>query len=85
MKSSLFFLIAAQLIAQAPPHDHAAMLAAAHKNDPAQFLMQQASGTSMNPKSWIMPMISVKSGAWTLYVHGPSLRDRHPAIRPSRW
>ena len=70
MKTSLFFLIVAQITAQAPPHDHAAMLAAAHKNDPAQFLMQQASGTSMNPKSWIMPMISMKSGAWTSMFMG---------------
>lgn len=74
MKSSLFFLIAAPLLAQAPPHDHAAMLAAAaarnHGPDPAQFLMKQASGTSMNPKSWMMPMIAAKTGSWNWMFMG---------------
>jgi len=81
MRLLIYLLIAGQLLAQmpdmtdpkAPPHDHAAMMAAHNHgdpNDPGQFLMGQASGTSVNPKSWKMPMIGAKTGSWNWMFMG---------------
>ena len=39
-------------------------------NAAGDFLMEQASGTSMNPKSWMMPMIGAKTGAWNWMFMG---------------
>ena len=39
-------------------------------NDAGMFLMQQASGTAMNPRSWRMPMIMTREGNWNLMFMG---------------
>ncbi len=39
-------------------------------NEAGELLMEQASGTSMNPKSWQMPMIGAKTGAWNWMFMG---------------
>ena len=47
--------------------DHSKMPGMAHMggmNAAGMFLMDQASGTSMNPRSWPMPMMMAKFGSW---------------------
>jgi hypothetical protein len=39
-------------------------------NDAGMFLMQMASGTSMNPLSWPMPMLMRRIGSWNLMLMG---------------
>jgi hypothetical protein len=53
-------------------HDHAGMAGRHHmgSNEAGQFLMEQASGTSMNPKSWTMPMIGARTGSWNWMFMG---------------
>src|SRR5437773_4269118 len=53
-------------------HDHAAMAGHRHmgSNEAGQFLMQEASGTSLNPQAWIMPMIDAKTGSWNWMFMG---------------
>src|SRR5437762_6803854 len=50
-----------------PGMDHPKMPGMDHMMDMNQagtFLMGQASGTSMNPQSWPMPMLMTKFGSW---------------------
>src|SRR5947209_4088416 len=35
-------------------------------NEAGMFLMNMASGTSMNPRSWPMPMVMRRAGSWNL-------------------
>jgi len=59
----LLFLVSTPLLAQ----DHAGM----HMSDPtSDFLMRQASGTSMNPAAAPMHMASMQQGDWMLMLHG---------------
>lgn len=55
-------------------HDHAAMAGQHHhgmaSNQAGEDLMEQASGTSMNPKSAAMPMIGLKTGSWNWMFMG---------------
>src|SRR5438270_2969221 len=47
--------------------DHSQMPGMQHAtdiNEAGMLLMDQASGTSMNPKSWPMPMVMTKLGSW---------------------
>src|SRR5438128_11927130 len=37
-------------------HDHMQMAGMGQMNEAGMLLMEQASGTSMNPRSWAMPM-----------------------------
>jgi hypothetical protein len=71
MKFTIVLFIAWQVQAQMP-HDHAAMMAHNHGggNEAGQFLMEQASGTSRNPKSWMMPMVAAKTGSWNWMFMG---------------
>jgi len=39
-------------------------------NEAGMFLMSMASGTSMNPESWRMPMLMPRLGSWNLMVMG---------------
>jgi len=62
----LFVLTAA---AQDQPHDMSHM----HMGDmnaAGDFLMNQASGTSMNPQSWTMPMLMLNPDSWSLMFMG---------------
>ncbi len=62
--------------AQEPMHDHSKM--AGHggmdhgmqMNEAGMYLMEMASGTSMNPQSWEMPMLASKAGSWNLMFMG---------------
>src|SRR6476646_11634964 len=78
-------IIVWQVRAQAPPDPHQGhqmgnMSPAAHagmaghphmgSNAAGDFLMEQASGTSVNPQSWVMPMIPAKTGAWNWMFMG---------------
>src|SRR5947207_2108951 len=78
---TVFFLIAGLVGAQEPHnmqnmpgmrHDHAAMSMGHHmgSNESGQFLMEEASGTSMNPQSWTMPMLAPKTGSWNWMFMG---------------
>ena len=60
---------------QMPGMDHSKMAGMDHSqmpgmnhgtgmNEAGMFLMRQASGTSMNPQSWPMPMLMKKLGSW---------------------
>jgi len=53
-------------------HDHAAMAGHHHmaSNEAGQFLMEEASGTSMNPQAWVAPMIGAKTGQWNWMFMG---------------
>ncbi len=64
MKRTLWVLAAAAIGVSAQEHDHHQMAGhqmAGHDmpmgNDPGMYLMQLASGTSINPQSWPMPML----------------------------
>lgn len=39
-------------------------------NGAGEYLMDEASGTSMNPKSWMTPMIGAQTGAWNWMFMG---------------
>ena len=56
------------VIAQVP--DHAAMGHGMQTSAAGMFLMNQASGTSMNPISWPMPMFMPRVGTWNLMLMG---------------
>lgn len=40
------------------------------QKDPGMYLMSQASGTSMNPEAWPMPMLMKSAGSWNLMFMG---------------
>lgn len=44
--------------------------ARAQMNDAGMYLMNMASGTSMNPESWPMPMLTPRLGSWDLMLMG---------------
>ena len=46
-----------------PMHHH-------HSNFAGNLLMNQASGTSLNPQSWRMPMWMAQAGSWNLMLMG---------------
>src|SRR5260370_1379900 len=63
--------------AQEPMHDHSKMAGMDHgmnqgmnMNEAGMYLMNMASGTSMNPQSWQMPMLAPKAGSWNLMFMG---------------
>jgi hypothetical protein len=65
---SIHILILAALPALAqdmpmPMHHH-------HSNFAGNLLMNQASGTSLNPAAWRMPMWMAQSGSWNLMLMG---------------
>jgi hypothetical protein len=73
LAAGVFWRAAAQEQPQAPPMDHSHMPGMNHGNMPgmqhemseaAKLLMRQASGTSLNPESWPMPMLMLRRGAW---------------------
>src|SRR4051812_27538505 len=41
-----------------------------HSNFAGNLLMNQASGTSLNPASWSMPMVMKTAGSWNLMFMG---------------
>jgi hypothetical protein len=71
---------------QANPMDHSQMKGMDHSqmkgmdmaasNQAGMFLMDQASGTSMSPKSWPMPMRMIELGSWhTMFMASAFLVD----------
>ena len=77
-----------------PPHDHsqmqghdqmAGMNHDAGMNEAGMFLMNMASGTSMNPLSWRMPMLMPRLGSWSLMLMGQAfLVDTQQSGTPRR-
>jgi hypothetical protein len=69
---AISMLIAAAAAAQTPEDadpqaaHHMDMPGMTGMNDAGMLLMDQASGTSMNPRSWTMPMLMTSAGAWRL-------------------
>src|SRR5712691_6785096 len=62
-----------------PGMDHSSMPGMDHTMDMNQagmHLMGQASGTSMNPQSWPMPMVMTKFGSWhTMFMANAFIVD----------
>jgi hypothetical protein len=60
-------------------HDMEAMSSMDHgmqMNEAGMYLMNMASGTSMNPRSWPMPMLAPRIGSWNLmFMSQASLVD----------
>ena len=54
----------------AQKHEGHTMPMPSSENAPPDFLMQQASGTSVNPASAPMEMYMVRAGSWNLMFHG---------------
>jgi len=71
---TLFFVFAIALPAMPQSHEHTGMQdmpGMKMTTDPtADFLMRQASGTSMNPAAEPMPMAMTQYGDWMLMLHG---------------
>src|ERR1051325_11168474 len=59
----LLLLLSLPACAQEMHHHH-------HSNFAGNLLMNQASGTSLNPASWMMPMVMSTEGAWNLMFMG---------------
>src|SRR5438045_804458 len=65
---------------ETPAHDHSQMAGHEGMNMPGMnhgnmnaagmYLMNMASGTSMNPESWQMPMLMPRLGSWSLMLMG---------------
>ena len=56
---------------QSAAHDHSKMGGHDAEMNPAgMYLMKLASGTSMNPESWPMPMLMPRFGSWNFMVMG---------------
>ena len=53
-----------------PAHDHSQMSNHGDMNEAGMYLMRMASGTSMNPQSWPMPMLMPKLGSWSMMIMG---------------
>lgn len=65
----LFFLVPA--LAQEPHSGHDDMkMPGMQMNAAGMYLMNMASGTSVNPQSWPMPMLMPRVGGWNLMVMG---------------
>jgi len=64
---------------QMPGMDHSKMAGMDQMKDMNQagmFLMGEASGTSMNPQSWPMPMVMAKVGSWhTMFMASAFIVD----------
>src|SRR4051794_36107519 len=58
------FLLMLAVPALAQEHHHH------HSNFAGNLLMNQASGTSVNPSSWMMPMLMKTAGTWNLMFMG---------------
>src|SRR5579872_2027298 len=76
--AALFLAFALAATASAGPDDQAAD---EHQHDPpagsrmqmnmsGMYLMNLASGTSMSPQSWPMPMLMPRIGSWNLMLMG---------------
>lgn len=69
MWASLFLLVPA--LAQEPVAEHKDMkMPGMQMNAAGMYLMNMASGTSVNPQSWPMPMLMPRVGSWNLMVMG---------------
>jgi hypothetical protein len=75
----IFLLIASPAVSaraqddQMDHHDHSSMAGHHHhmgSNQAGEFLMEEASGTSMNPKAAEMPMIGIMTGSWNWMFMG---------------
>jgi hypothetical protein len=67
--------VASFVTAQMPPRDHQQMAGmqmpmSSDQNAAEQLLMNQASGTALNPLSWPMPMFMRPAGSWNLMFMG---------------
>jgi hypothetical protein len=51
-------------------HDMASMDDGMQMNESGMYLMNMASGTSMNPQSWPMPMLAPRAESWNLMFMG---------------
>ena len=65
----VFVLSLAAVVAQEPAHDMSHMQMGG-SNQAGGFLMGLASGTSMNPQSWPMPMVMLNHANWNLMFMG---------------
>lgn len=85
MTTEILVTTAALLFMQMPqqnsdPHQHMNMPGMQHDmpgmkhgmqmNRAGMYLMMMASGTSMNPSSWSMPMLMSRAGSWDLMLMG---------------
>jgi hypothetical protein len=72
VKTIVFLILAATLPLPAQhEHHHAGMSDGMGGMNPAGgFLMRQASGTSMNPTAWPMPMVMSNAGGWHFMFMG---------------
>lgn len=74
--AAFFFLFTISATAQEPEHDHSQMQAdhehasAGDMNEAGTYLMNMTSGTSVNPQSWPMPMLTPKLGSWNTMLMG---------------
>jgi len=55
---------------QMPDQSMAGMNHGMQMNEAGMYLMNMASGTSVNPKSWPMPMLMPRAGSWNLMLMG---------------
>jgi hypothetical protein len=55
---------------ESPSHDHSSMGHGLRANLTDRYLMSLASGTSLNPRSWPMPMYMRSAGAWNFMAMG---------------
>lgn len=51
-------------------HPNPAASHGGHMNEAGMYLMNLASGTSVNPRSWPMPMLMPRLGSWNLMIMG---------------
>jgi hypothetical protein len=75
-RSTFLALLFLASLANAQEHDHSKMSgheAMNHEestNKAGMYLMNLGSGTSMNPRSWPMPMLMPKLGSWNFMIMG---------------
>lgn len=67
--ASLFFLVPVFAQESHPEHDEMKM-SGMQMNEAGMYLMNMASGTSVNPQSWPMPMLMPRLGSWNLMLMG---------------
>ena len=68
--ASLFFLVPVFAQESHQEHNDAKMPGMHQMNEAGMYLMNMASGTSVNPKSWPMPMLMPRLGSWNLMLMG---------------
>src|SRR5215472_11595440 len=66
----ILFLFASTVIAQEEGMHHMHGMGEMNMNSAGTYLMNQASGTSMNADSWSMPMVMISPGGWNLMFMG---------------